>query len=415
MCKKIKRLIGLWLCVSILAGCSETIELNIEPVLKERTYLEKQDLEDPVSQVRIMIDNGGYETKDSKKVFFIGLSERESFKVIEKDTKQVVYEDETYPNGNVYAGDFSDVKAEGEYYIETKKLGRSYPFSVTDDKWDKLFVETLERTEAELQPTNENDLLETALGVHVLLFALQSYPEVFKQDNTMITALLKTASQIMALQNEEGSFFDDYKATSVCAGVLLMCAKQFGKYDDEMSKSFMNTVTKAEKWLDNHQAELNGEAYFYYMCQRFHIDKESGIYKAEIEDYIENHIAQIADDEYSLLGAALYISAERNTNRDICTKIMQSIVSKIEKITEKVKKREFMVDTESLENMMQEALLVCFIDYITPSREYMEIIKNTMHYLLGANVKNEVLLQNTEEWNSFWSCICVLSLADINN
>lgn len=418
---KIKKGICLALVVSMLAGCN-TNGNQIEEVLstekKATTEIKKAgavSLAEPESKVNTLVDLKGYNVGDDKTVYFVETSTKEKFNIIDVLTKEIVYQSDIKEDEEIFIGDFSDFDLPGNYYIETNEIGRSYEFSIDENIWQNRMWDLLNETEGDSIANNKESITDTALGIHVLLLALSCYPTVFEQDNTLITWLLKTADTIRQIQGDDGSFYNDYETTAICAGIMLMCSERFGKYNEEMSAQFEETANKAYNWMKLNDNDKNEEALFYYMCQCFNFNKDEATFKNEIEEYIENNLDELTSDMYLFLGACIYINSEKNTDRDICTKVMQNFVLKTEEISKNVKKYPFLVNSDSLDEALEDVLLICFIDYITPSREYMDIIKNTMHYLSGTNMQNEIYIRNADEWNIFFSSICLFCYSDINN
>lgn len=402
-----------------LSGC-ERVSTGFEDVLTFDTpsskaeQLEKQELEDPISKIHVLVDRNGYELKDTKKVFFDGIDTQEDFRIIDKKTKKTVYTGMINHEEKIAHGVFSDWDIPGDYYIEIDKLGRSYDFAIQDSVKQKELEDTIGfMTQKSIEDMSVS-VIDMALSIHVILQAIKCYPDVFEKDNTLISWMTKTVDDIHHLQSEEGSFYSDYEATAICAGILWMCGEEFGRYDEDLAKGFQKSAENAKAWMNQHASEKKDHADFYYMCQYFKAHPFAPLYKQQIEDYLKENMSLVSTDVYSFLGAVLYISSEKNTDRDLCTKVMQTLVSKTEDISVSTKKSSFFVESVGLETIMNHVLLICFIDYITPSREYMEIIENTMHYLSGTNINNLNYMQDLPEWKNLWTGICIFCYSDMN-
>lgn len=102
----------------------------------------------PVSSPNIFVNQLGYITESTKVAVFCGKEMPEDFRVVKKDTGEIVYtgylEDKGYNEEtkeyNSY-GDFSEVCEPGTYYLEASIIGRSYSFSIGDDLYDDIFKE----------------------------------------------------------------------------------------------------------------------------------------------------------------------------------------------------------------------------------------------------------------------------------
>ena len=89
--------------------------------------------------VDILINQAGYTPDASKTCVVPGLLEGE-FSVVNTVTAEIVYKGNFIPIkgdfGNYARGDFSEVKANGSYYILSDTL-RSYPFSISKDVYEQ--------------------------------------------------------------------------------------------------------------------------------------------------------------------------------------------------------------------------------------------------------------------------------------
>lgn len=102
----------------------------------------------PVDSPNIFVNQLGYITKSTKVAVFRAMELPGTFRVIRKDTGEIVFTgyleekgdaDETQERTGY--GDFSEVQEPGSYYIEAPVIGRSYSFMIGDDLYDEVFME----------------------------------------------------------------------------------------------------------------------------------------------------------------------------------------------------------------------------------------------------------------------------------
>ena len=149
--QRIRRLAAAGLAL-LLAGCAampsvEEVKEN-ESVI---TSMEKEpnlSYEVPESSPNILVNQLGYIRSGTKIAIFCGEEKPSEFYVIEESTGERVFvgrpEDNAAGNENgkqVYYGDFSEVMAEGAYYLEAPLIGKSYSFLIEEDLYDQVFRE----------------------------------------------------------------------------------------------------------------------------------------------------------------------------------------------------------------------------------------------------------------------------------
>lgn len=154
MCKK-KRACFV-LIAFLLTGCN-ALPVNKSVMQSEDNFISMESEPDlsyevPTSSPHIYINQLGYITGSTKIAVFCGEEIPEEFTVVRADTGKVIYHGKVEYNGyendreeNIRYGDFSEVEAEGEYYIEAPLLGRSYSFSIAENLYDKTFDEAIKQ------------------------------------------------------------------------------------------------------------------------------------------------------------------------------------------------------------------------------------------------------------------------------
>lgn len=436
----------LCLCVCIfmcLTGCNEDVEQtesyidNTQDESVSKNTEQTDDIfaglskEPPVSTVKVLVNQNGYQTDRTKKVVILGETNDESFQVIRKDTWETVFSGKIESavrdkESGLYAskGDFSDVTEPGEYFIETSDKGRSYDFCIGDESYKSIFrnfISVKNQISYEKEPYN---IIDVSQGLHTLLLALNSHGTSFdeEKDIDFVTQLLQISEWLLSCQSQtDGSIENDYQATAAFCGVMAMCADDFGKYDIAVYKKYMSASKKAWNWLKTNESLRDSESYFYAAAQLFHITNEED-YKDLVEKYLSGaNIQNICDNMFSYLGALSYLDTS-GTDRDICTRIMQILVDEAEEICQMEKESSFLVYTQELGRGLQKVLGICFVDYVTPSDEYEVVIENTIHYIMGRNETGDCLIEAQGEWidsektsdkKFMWNSIIIFCLSDL--
>lgn len=412
--RRLRSVISLLLCLIIgVTGCGQTIvtsESNTEsqtvtqeikiPILESQITYEM-----PVSRVNVLVDRNGYQSDRDKQVFFLGKELHDEFLVINADTEEIVYtgrmEKQVYDSQKqifISYGDFSQLQETGNYYIETAVIGRSYPFQIEDNLYQDLLIKNLQLDDLVNMDNDAANIRDLSLGLHTLLLVLENRGNVFEKDTELISWILKVINWLMTCQNESGSICDDYEATAVYCGALTMCMDSFGKYDAVMEKECKKSIQSAWNWMEHcNTNEMNEDALFYVSAADFHVNHNQKS-KESVLKYMTRHQGQLTGHLYGILGSIMYISTEKGTDRDTCTKVMQELVDQTEKICQTVKSYPYGVYSPEISENMRNMLLISFVDYVTPSNEYAVVMEDFIHFLAGRNESGENLIPMGGKW-----------------
>lgn len=445
-----KRVFCLFLAVMLaLTGCTSTQgtleqqEVRQKPEMKvpvvEEAYTVEQPvlageitLELPVSMVRAMVNCHGYQPDREKYVLFAGEDITGEFRVVREADWAVVYTGTIQKHAdavNVGLGDFSAVTEAGRYYIEQGQVGRSYSFAISETVYEPIFLGLIENLLTELpaaEAVTATDICNVSFGMHSMLLALQCHGALFEKDNNLVMQLLELADWLMSFQDaESGSMLADYEATAAYCGVLAQSAAAFGKYDANVAKDFHAAAKNAWKWMEKNPdlAAKYPSAEFYAAAQLYKAES-SREYQATIERYLQTRTMRITEDRFAFYGSVIYLNTIKGTDRDLCTKIMQELVDETEDISRRVKEHPYLVYSDDITQNLQKVLLICFVDYITPSNEYAVILENTLHYLSGRNETGGCYLDENAVWassdrtaekNLEWNGILLFCLSNLLN
>lgn len=437
---KKNRLLCLYLTVCmLLSGCGNTAAATVQGQPQSNTsvqtvsqplYQSEITYELPVSRARVLVDQEGYLSHRDKKVLFLGDHLSDEFRIVEEQSREVVYTgiitktayDEAGAQ-TISKGDFSDFTVEGTYYIETDGIGRSYTFSIGDQVYRDLFQALMEQEQHFTYEESPQGVINLGFGMHAMLLALQCHGSVFEENKTLVPQLLNSADWMLSVQDADtGSIYEDYEATAVFCGIMAMYHNVFGKYDEKAAKAYLDASRKSWNWMEKQKnASKQENARFYAAAQRFRIEGDTKSQNVVIS-YLRQHEADIMKDRFSFYGAIVYLGTERNTDRDICSGLMQKLVSETEEICISSRKDNFNVYARDISDNLHKILLICFVDYITPSNEYATVMENTIHYIEGRNEEGSRYLKKDGTWAEIektqnrtpeWNGILLFALSDL--
>lgn len=398
-------------------------------------------IELPVSTTKIFINQAGYISERDKKVMFLGERLGNRFRVIRQSDKEVVYtgqieEGRTDEMSGVYLsmGDFSAVTVPGIYYIETDIVGQSYPFGITQDGYENMFVGMLKNVGDVKLTENVQGICDTCFGMHMIMYAMQYNGSLFEEaysyfleeerDKQLVTQLLYFASWMMEQQSADGSLYGDYEATAAFCGVMVMSRDAFGKYEASVSEEHKAAYDKAWRWLEGQECDtdVKKNARFYAASQLFKAEYKEE-YKKIAEAFLRERGSDYSGERFVFYGVLAYVTAGENTDRDLCTYIMKDLVDTNESFCEAAKNDTFFgTGKRTLYDSLYGMQLLCFVNYITPSKEYTEIVENTIQYMGGLNENGICYIDGNGAWRALsetadrsleWNGILLFGMSDM--
>lgn len=440
-------------CADSISGKQEqpdTANIQQQDVIQQSIFGRGEDfgallvsngIELPVSTTKIFINQAGYIAERDKTVMFLGEQLGNQFRVIRKSDKEVVYigqieNGKVDPMSGVYlsVGDFSEIRESGTYYIETDIVGQSYPFRITQDGYENMFVGMLKNVGDVTLTEDVQGICETSFGMHIIMYAMQCNGSLFEEayryfdeeerDKQLVTQLLYFARWMIEQQSADGSLYGDYEATAAFCGAMVMSRDVFGKYEASVAKEHKAAYDKAWKWLEAQECDtdVRKSARFYAVSQLFKAEYREE-YKKIVEDFLKERERDYASERFVFYGVLAYATAAENTNRDLCTHVMKDLVDTNELFCQEAKNDMFFgTGKRTFYDNLYNMRLLCFVNYITPSKEYTEIVENSIQYMGGLNENGICYIDENGIWRALsetnprsleWNGILLFGMSDL--
>jgi hypothetical protein len=415
----------------LLVGCSyEVGGINEEYVIKlllsqdnsltENTYVESDNdisVALPQSHTSIYINRLGYSMEDNKKAIFVSDKDIETFKVVNADTKAVVYTDKI-SDDNVKIGDFSSVSEPGNYYIETESIGRSYNFTISDNIYTDIFDNLLNSFYIEEEGiTGEcSDIIDACFGMNTVIYAMQCNGDVFENKSNIVEQLLRMSDYLISCQEKDGSILEDYEVTAAFCGIIGMCGNEFGKYESTIDETYKESALKAWEWIEDNNCDTDSRkaARFYAAAQLYNLLKTTG-YKTIAENYLSDKGSEYSLNPYDFFGAIAYMNSKTEVDMDLCTYIMMDMISAADFICDNVSSdKVYRVGATDIDEVMTDTVQICFFNYLVPSSEYIGVLSSAIDYIGGYNPSGTNYLEiSTDGKNYEYKGIMIFAISSI--
>lgn len=396
----------------------------------------------------IQVDRMGYLPKSTKIAIFQGKELPENFQVIEKDSGEVVYEGEirieesTLDGIFTGYGNFSEVEKEGSYYIKCDRIGCSYYFDIGKEVYLEMsreFGRTIEDANNGMVQGNQSDSDKEAAGkaspetmdvcemVSYLLVASEMYPELLaeiwgsgKQENetqevvgeAFFRMLRRDTDWLLSMQDEktggiygnagtllaaEGNEQENLQeisreATAAFAGTMAKYSYLYQQYDWDYANTCLKAAAKAWRYLDTTPGGNPLGGRFYAASELYRASNE-GMYHTYI---LQNQALLLMQEEdfFLLMGKVTYLSTQRKVDHALCGQIIGGLMKEAERITAEAKEELFLVKEEETDAVLWNMTVMSLANYAIMNHEYVTVIENHVHYLLGRNDESVFRLEN---------------------
>lgn len=350
----------------------------------------------------IRIDTVGYLLESRKTAYFFGENMEEDFAVISEDTGETVYEGtlSAVTSGGknekmMYTGDFTDIKAAGEYRIFQKTLGYSYPFCIGDTVYQNI--------SDHLYDTIEQNSVELIDAMSYIMSNLMMTQEIFPgQERTDVYAYLtEMIAQYLEVQNQETGAFGlsmvlknansiSLNATADAAGVLAQYAYLYQDQDAAFATKCVLAAQKAYKYMIQYRDNIPADSWYYAAVQLYRATGNVQYRTAIGEyDFLEESQRRASDQDYTLLADMAYLLTTNRTDFDRCNTIMQKYMDEAQKISTNSSRENFYVlkniDTIKEKSLLRDMMILGVVNYVLSGREYAGIQENYIHYFFGVN------------------------------
>lgn len=419
----------------------EGLTFGMEPVFD---YVLPQEIPN------VQVDAVGYLPESTKIAIFEGdaFEGETSVKYVirDKGSRKVVYEgilqQKQQEGSTTYYGTFTEFQTPGEYYIECEELGCSYYFSIGEDvyfstgltlkeriKTSRMGTENTEKSYFtngwRMDESGNRDTRKACETLSYLLLGYEIYPILYEQlwsvdsigeevnrelgKANFFAELRYETDWLLSMQDgtsggiyagirsqNDGSAStpvsdaEEYILREISVDATACFAATMAKYgylyqqiDKEYATVCLKAAAKAWKYLET-QTDVKPEQMLYSAAELYRASSDW-----QYHTYITKNQEAIlrGNDTFSLLmGEITYVSTRRKVDKDLCGKMMTSLMEKAEMIATQSRQADYLVE-EKQDEFMDNMTVMSVVDYIITNHEYYTVIENHIHYLLGRNPK----------------------------
>lgn len=394
----------------------------------------------------IQTDRLGYLPYSVKTAVFQGKELPENFQVIAKDSGACVYEGSirTYGSGTdgivTGYGTFTELKEEGSYYICCEKIGCSYYFVIGKEVYLEKARELGRIIEEGQSGKTENgeeavrESVEICETLSYLLVTYEMYPALFETiwesgnaggeeagiNGKKFFEMLRAETDILLASQDEktGGVYREAKtapaaedngqaqpeisaeATAVYAGTMAKYGYLYQEYDWDYANICLKAAAKAWRYLEREERRKTLDA---DSVATGRIYAASELYRASNERAYHNYMLQNSEfmvnrreDVYLLMGKVTYLSTRREVDHELCGQIMSGLMKGAERTAAEGKAEPFLVKEDETDVILWNMTALALTNYAIMNHEYVTVIENHLHYLMGRNGKSAFLAEEPD-------------------
>ncbi len=385
-----KRKTSYFLCallsfVFTLSGCENIEEAGqtqiIHPAISAMESAAVIGYTLPEYSPNLAADRNGYNVGEDKEIYILADNLPESFIMCDYETGTKVYGGNVEYNEKKNCGvcDISSYNTPGIYYIQCEEIGRSYEFEISATHYEDLLKSAVDNVIAGM-----DDNSVEIFDVLSILTAYEWYPGIFadeKEDDK--PEVLKKVYDYVAAASFQNS---EENESALIAALLAKFSYSYQKYD----KSYATDCLKLASAYYNQSLDTESDDSKEFLALT-ELYRASGLntYKKQLEEYEQyfKNNSFYLENNYYLMGAMTYMVTRQRTSVSLCSLMMKDIRSRAEEISDKSSS---MINPISAKNdgegdIRKRLFDISFANFVIPSFQYNNILKQSLHYLGGAN------------------------------
>lgn len=194
----------------------------------------------------------------------------------------------------------------------------------------------------------------------------------------------------MAPEEDKGNFYVDdisIEATAEFSAIMAQFAGIYGIYDEELAATCLKASESAYGYVEKY-SELDDLQY--YAAAELYKTTGNARYHNKLKQYWQlSEKPENSGFNRKLYGDLAYLTCNNTVDIEICNELMDSLMENAEVLAESSKKDPYMVwagkEGRDAKTILENAFVLAVIDHVVTSHEYLGIMENQLHYLLGRN------------------------------
>ena len=405
------------LCALTVTGCGrdDSITDNDYSAL---VYMESTPVIDytvPELTPNILVDRRGYSASEIKEAVLKGNRLSKIFRIVDAGTGEVVYsgpiQKKTYDEEmEIYIGyaDFCDFEEEGDYYLESDSIGRSYSFIIKNDVCMELFRENY--SELKEKCISQTAQIDDAM---TMLLAYEFYGELFADESG------SGIPDVMELL-EEWTENINYSQIGTADGAeyaafLAKFSYLYQKYDLTYATECLQRASTV--FTQTRNTAQNDANTFFALTELY---RATGIstYRTQLLDYktyFQNNSSFMEEPGY-LYGAMTYMATRQKVDVELCSLFMDQLMSRGEEIADFSEDMLHPLNAKNngADEILDRAQELACANYVLDSYQFNCLMRDFKHYLMGLNRMSVCFYPEEGRTNGYFLLFAGLAAQEMN-
>ncbi|MBD5466276.1 MAG: hypothetical protein HDR22_10795 [Lachnospiraceae bacterium] len=177
------------------------------------------------------------------------------------------------------------------------------------------------------------------------------------------------------------------EATAEFSAIMAQFARIYGIYDKEFGDICLKASEAAYAYVEKY-SQLDDLQY--YAAAELYKSTGNEKYHSKLKQYWAlKQPEENSRFSRKLYGDIAYLTCKQKVDVEICNQLMDELMERAEVLAASAKKDVYLVWTDELGRsagrILENAFVLALIDHIITSHEYLGIMENQLHYLLGRN------------------------------
>lgn len=165
----------------------------------------------------------------------------------------------------------------------------------------------------------------------------------------------------------------------------------YQNYDREFATLCLQASDRAYRYAEKYPADVSQEQYFFAASELY---RATGSY--QYRNVVNNYLTQNAnldlDNDFVFWGCVTYLSTKQKVDVDLCAAVTQSLMRKGEEISYASRDSKLLVNMDEKQGgnagLLRDMTRLAVVDHIITNHEYVTVLENHMHYMLGRNLQS---------------------------
>ncbi len=352
---------------------------------------------------KILLNNAGYELEGSKIAMLTGAFDEETFTVTDADSGEEVFIGSIRYRNETGTCDFSDITAEGSYYITTDSGIRSDDLVISRDIYRQILAGRISRFgEDEPDKKADKDNFSTCcLRITDRLLTQEFFPSAIDGeavDDPMVIprTVLLAKSDIEELKKTRLS--SDPGMSYKYSAVMALFSYEYERFDRayaaECREMSAQAYDKAEKGYEKgspKDKKAADDKRYWASAQLYKLTGEKK-YRTVAEDYASDPPKGFNREKTGYLGTIAYLTCYKGIDLNVGELLITSIMDDINDAVRESFKDDFLAeagdepDDKQIETIYENARLMVLGNYISKNIRYVNGGENQVAYLYGRNM-----------------------------